>query len=94
LTEAAEKVRRRAALLVPGLADAPIADARVGHRAIPGDGFPMIGSVPDVPGYYEAVTHSGITLAPVVARTLTTEIVDGRIDPLVAPFRASRQVSG
>lgn len=90
----AREVKRFAELAVPELREAPIVDVRVGHRALPEDGFPAIGKASKVNGYYEAVTHSGITLAPILGRTLTREIVTGEVDPLVAPFRASRLGSG
>lgn len=85
-----EHVRQLAARVVPQFADAAAADVRVGHRPIPLDGFPVIGSATDIDGYYEAVTHSGITLGPIVARALTTEILHGQIDPRVKRFHASR----
>jgi glycine/D-amino acid oxidase-like deaminating enzyme len=85
-----ERVKRLAARVVPELADASVVDARVGYRPIPADGLPAIGAATRITGYYEAVTHSGITLGPIIARTLTAEILHGRIDPLVAHFRASR----
>jgi glycine/D-amino acid oxidase-like deaminating enzyme len=88
--ELIERVRRLATLVVPGFADAAVADARVGHRPIPLDGLPLIGTAGDVSGYYEAVTHSGITLGPIVARALSAEILHNEIDPLVSSFRASR----
>jgi glycine/D-amino acid oxidase-like deaminating enzyme len=67
-----------------------VLDTRVGHRPIPEDGFPVVGGAGDIKGYYEAVTHSGVTLGPLLGRTLAAEIVRGDVDPLVAPFRASR----
>jgi glycine/D-amino acid oxidase-like deaminating enzyme len=85
-----EQVRRLAARVVPEFAGAAAADVRVGHRPIPPDGFPVIGKACDIDGYYEAVTHSGITLAPIIARALTAEIMRGQIDPLVHNFHASR----
>lgn len=88
--ELIERVVGLAGRAVPALRGASIADVRVGHRPIPLDGLPLIGRAGDLPGYYEAVTHSGITLAPIVARALTAEILHGRIDPLVSSFRASR----
>lgn len=88
--ELAEEVRQIAAGVVPRLANAAIADARIGYRPIPLDGLPAIGKATAIDGYYEAVTHSGITLGPVLARMLSGEILDGHIDPLVASFRASR----
>jgi glycine/D-amino acid oxidase-like deaminating enzyme len=89
-SELVETVTRLAARVVPDFATAAVVDARVGHRAIPRDGFPSIGKAADIHGYYEAVTHSGITLGPIVGRTLSAEILYGRIDPLVSTFRASR----
>jgi glycine/D-amino acid oxidase-like deaminating enzyme len=86
----AEGVKRLAERTIPDLAGTRIVDARIGHRPIPVDGFPMIGPVAGIGGYYEAVTHSAVTLAPIVARALTAEILQGEVDPLVSTFRASR----
>jgi glycine/D-amino acid oxidase-like deaminating enzyme len=86
----AESVKRVASRVLPELASASVVDARVGHRPLLVDGLPAIGRARDVDGYYEAVTHSGITLGPILGRLLATEILHGRIDPLVAPFRADR----
>ncbi|MFI6620092.1 NAD(P)/FAD-dependent oxidoreductase [Streptomyces sp. NPDC050528] len=76
--------------VVPELANSRIAQARVAHRPIPADGFPSVGAVPSVPGYYEAVSHSGITLGPVIGRLLAAEILDGQRDELLADFRPER----
>jgi glycine/D-amino acid oxidase-like deaminating enzyme len=89
-----EEVKRLAAQVVPRLADASVVETRVGFRPVPEDGFPVIGKASEIDGYYEAVTHSGITLGPIVGRTLAAEVVNGRVDPLVSPFRASRLGSG
>ncbi len=39
-----------------------------------------------MPGYYEAVTHSGITVGPVIGRLLAEEILTGTRDELLADF--------
>jgi glycine/D-amino acid oxidase-like deaminating enzyme len=88
--EVIEQVGQLAAGVVPKLAGASVADVRVGHRPMPFDGRPLIGRVGDIRGYYEAVTHSGITLGPIIGRALTAEILYDQIDPLVSSFRASR----
>ncbi|MEV0309718.1 NAD(P)/FAD-dependent oxidoreductase [Nonomuraea fuscirosea] len=76
--------------LVPALGDSRITESRVAERPIPADGYPSVGAVPSVPGYYEAVSHSGITLGPIIGRLLATEILDGeRAEPL-ADFRPER----
>ncbi|WP_427922607.1 NAD(P)/FAD-dependent oxidoreductase [Streptomyces sp. cg40] len=76
--------------VVPGLADSRVTRTRVAFRPIPADGFPSVGAVPSVPGYYEAVSHSGITLGPVLGRLLAAEILDGERDELLADFRPER----
>jgi glycine/D-amino acid oxidase-like deaminating enzyme len=76
--------------LVPELGNSRIAETRVADRPIPGDGFPSVGAVPSVPGYYEAVSHSGITLGPVIGRLLASEILTGRADDALADFRPER----
>ena len=40
--------------------------------------FPSVGKVPGIPGYVEAVTHSGVTLAPLIARSLADEMLENR----------------
>ena len=43
-----------------------------------------------VPGYYEAVTHSGVTLGPLLGRLLAREILEGEVDPLLSSYRPDR----
>ncbi|MER6526141.1 FAD-dependent oxidoreductase [Streptomyces sp. NPDC001508] len=81
---------RRAADIVPELAAAELRDARVGWRPVPQDGWPSVGGLASIPGYYEAVTHSGVTLAGIIAKLLTEEILTGTVHPLLAPFRPDR----
>ncbi|MFJ4786186.1 NAD(P)/FAD-dependent oxidoreductase [Streptomyces sp. NPDC088794] len=76
--------------VVPELADSRITGTRVAFRPIPADGFPSVGAVPSVPGYHEAVSHSGITLGPVLGRLLAAEILDGEQSELLADFRPER----
>lgn len=75
---------------IPALAGAALAEVRVGVRPIPADERTCAGAVADRPGYYEAVTHSGVTLGPLLGRLLAREIVAGEVDPLLAPFRPDR----
>ncbi|MEU7741724.1 FAD-dependent oxidoreductase [Nonomuraea sp. NPDC049158] len=76
--------------VVPELGDSRIVQTRVSNRPIPADGFPSVGAVPSVPGYYEAVSHSGITLGPVIGRLLASEILSGKRDEMLADFRPER----
>ncbi|MET7354153.1 NAD(P)/FAD-dependent oxidoreductase [Streptomyces mirabilis] len=76
--------------VVPELGNSCVAQARVANRPIAADGFPSVGAVPSVPGYYEAVSHSGITLGPVIGRLLASEILSGTRDEMLADFRPER----
>ncbi len=88
--ELARLLHESARNVVPELGDSHIAQTRVANRSVPADGFPSVGAVPSVPGYYEAVSHSGITLGPVIGRLLASEILSGRRDELLADFRPER----
>ncbi|MGW3101438.1 NAD(P)/FAD-dependent oxidoreductase [Streptomyces sp. NPDC001100] len=88
--ELARLLHASARQVVPRLADSRVTGTRVAFRPIPADGFPSVGAVPSVPGYYEAVSHSGITLGPVLGRLLAAEILGGESDELLADFRPER----
>jgi glycine/D-amino acid oxidase-like deaminating enzyme len=62
----------------------------IGVRPIPKDGFPIVGRAPGIAGLYVAVTHSGITLAPIIGRIVADEIMIGNRDSLIAPYGLER----
>jgi glycine/D-amino acid oxidase-like deaminating enzyme len=80
----------RAQRVVSRLENAKVEGARVGVRPIPEDGLPCVGAVLAMPGYYEAVTHSGVTLGPLLGRLLAREILGGEVDNLISLFRPAR----
>ena len=90
LAELSHRLCRLAGDVAPTLCDAELIEAMIAWRPVPVDGFPSVGRVDDLAGYYEAVTHSGITLGPIIGRLLTQEIIDGTVDTLIAPYRPSR----
>ena len=59
-------------------------------RPMPADKRPALGSVGVISGLHLAVTHSGVSLAPVIAETLVREVLGEEQDMLVAPYKASR----
>jgi glycine/D-amino acid oxidase-like deaminating enzyme len=67
-----------------------IAGYSIGYRPTPADGFPAIGRAKGCTGLYITVMHSGITLAPAVGRFAAEEILQGRRDPLLAPYGPER----
>lgn len=54
------------------------------------DGLPIYGAVPSVPGFFVAVGHSGVTLAPVTGQVFLDLITAGRTDLPIAPYGLDR----
>lgn len=72
------------------LAGARVEAARIGVRPMPRDRLPMVGPVPGLAGLYLVVSHSGVTLGPLWGRIATAELLDGRPDARLAPYRPDR----
>ncbi len=62
----------------------------VGPKPIPGDGEPVLGALDSIPNCHVAFTHSGATLGLVAGDLLADEVVSGRPNPLLEPFRPAR----
>ena len=83
-------LRGAAARYVPGLAGARMESHHIGWRPLPIDGHPVLGAPRAAPGRYLAITHSGVSLAPVIGQLAAHEIVTGEALPELAPFRPDR----
>jgi glycine/D-amino acid oxidase-like deaminating enzyme len=82
---------RRATSVVPALAAARVVAEFAGVRPIPADSYSSIGRVAAIPGYVEAVTHSGVTLGPLVGRLVAGIVCGEPADPLLTDrFRPDR----
>ena len=68
---------------------APLAAAEIlrRDRPVPADGLPVIGFLPSAPEVYVAVSHSGMTLAPLLGRLVAREVTTGRPAPELADYR-------
>ena len=86
----ADELLARAAEYVPALKGASASAVPVGYRPMPLDGFPVLGYSPKAPNVYLALTHSGVTLAPLMAQLATMEIADGADVDLLSDYRPSR----
>lgn len=62
----------------------------VGLRPMPADGIPIIGYLPKVAGVYVCAVHPGITLAALVGRLASEEIINGEISSALGPCRPDR----
>ena len=86
----ADALSKRAADLSARFAGASVQSMRVGLRAFPIDGSPVCGWINSIGGLYVVVTHSGVTLAPLLSRLVADEIFDGVEASVLRPFRPSR----
>jgi glycine/D-amino acid oxidase-like deaminating enzyme len=73
---------------VRGAETATAEDAWLCHRAIPADRLPVVGWARE--GLYVVATHSGVTLAPVLAELVAGELIDGAERAELARFRPER----
>ncbi|KAF6256134.1 FAD dependent oxidoreductase [Scenedesmus sp. NREL 46B-D3] len=99
----AQRILALAAAAVPALASAGIEGIYIGYRPYPADGHPVLGWVGGgSSNVYVAVTHSGMTLAPLVGQLVAEEVMaavgggsrgssSSSASRLLAPYRPSRQ---
>ena len=78
-----------AAEILPAVGQVSPEAMRIGIRAMPVDGFSIVGFEPEMAGLYEVVTHSGITLSAILARLVTADLSGAQVSELV-PFRPDR----
>ncbi len=87
----ADDLLERACHYLPDLAGARALPVPVGWRPMPRDGYPVIGFTSEVPNLYIVLTHSGVTLAPVLSQLAVQEICDDvRADAVLRPYRPQR----
>ncbi|MEZ3498336.1 NAD(P)/FAD-dependent oxidoreductase [Pantoea sp. KPR_PJ] len=69
---------------------ARIARIEVGQRSRPADGLPALGFVGGSGRIYLMVSHSGMTLAPVLGELVAEEMMTGRRSEMLADFAPQR----
>lgn len=67
-----------------------LASYAAGRKPIPGDGDPVLGALPNLPGCHVAFSHSGATLGLIVGELTAYEMATGKRHPLLATFRPER----
>jgi glycine/D-amino acid oxidase-like deaminating enzyme len=80
----------QAARAFPALGGAGVDRWWLAYRAMPADRLPVVGPLPWLERLYLAVSHSGVTVAPVLGRLVAAEVADQTSDGLLAPFRPGR----
>jgi glycine/D-amino acid oxidase-like deaminating enzyme len=93
---AVHSLLERAARCLPGLDAAAMENAaqpRLCVRPVPADDYPMIGPLPGVRNVFVAVSHSGVTLAPILAQHLCDQIINERMPLEIANYQPARFAS-
>lgn len=88
--EASDKLLNKLKKMMPHAENTKVAANIRGLRPIPADNKPVVGLIGDFENLYAAVTHSGITMAPLIGEKLAEQIVDGVDCEDMAPFSIAR----
>jgi glycine/D-amino acid oxidase-like deaminating enzyme len=86
----ADDLLGRAMHYLPALGGARAIPVPVGYRPMPLDGYPVLGFARQAPNVYIALTHSGVTLAPLIGQLASIEILDGARVEALDPCRPER----
>jgi len=76
--------------VLPAARGAALERLTLGFRPIPLDELPVVGALPGAPHVHVAVMHSGVTLAAIIGRYVTEEVLSGVRVEALAPFRPER----
>ena len=87
-----ERILNRIARFLPAAQAVPLDRLTLGFRPMPIDELPVMGALPAAPDIHVAVTHSGVTLAPIVGRLTAEEVLQGSRVDWFAPYRPERFV--
>jgi glycine/D-amino acid oxidase-like deaminating enzyme len=91
-TDHGNRILSRIAQFLPAAQAVPLDRLTLGFRPMPIDEFPVMGALPTAPDIHVAVTHSGVTLAPIVGRLTAEEVLQGSRADWFAPYRPERFV--
>jgi len=91
--EHGKRILTKIGRFLPGARKVPLERLTLGFRPMPSDELPVMGALPTLPEIHVAVTHSGVTLAPVVGRLTAVEVLQGSRVDLFAPYRPERFAS-
>jgi glycine oxidase len=77
--------------VLPAIEELPISETWVGHRPGSRDDAPILGAAP-LDGLFYATGHhrNGILLTPITADAIARLVLDGKPDPIIAPFGLQR----
>ncbi len=85
-----ERILARIKEKLPGANDAAYDHLTLGYRPMPQDRLPIVGFSPGNSDVYIAVMHSGVTLAAIMGRYISHEIMNFELIDELAPYRPDR----
>lgn len=88
--EPAAQLLRQTGRHVRDAGSAGVEAVRIGLRVLTEDGLPAVGRIPGHDNLYVCATHSGVTLAPLLAELAAKEILHDAGSPLLRTFRPAR----
>jgi len=86
----AQRILDLAIKYVPRLTNVKADEILIGWRPLPLDGHPVLGYSSEEPSVYIAVSHSGITLAPIIGRLVAKELIEKRPLEVLNAYRPNR----
>jgi glycine/D-amino acid oxidase-like deaminating enzyme len=89
-TDHGNRILNRISKFLPAAQGVPLDRLTLGFRPMPIDELPVMGALPTAPDIHVAVTHSGVTLAPIVGRLTAEEVLRGSRVDWFAPYRPER----
>ena len=90
LAVSAEELMGYVARWLPAFRGTPPETYRIGVRPIPGDGLPVVGWASTSLPVYIVVTHSAVTLGPLLGRLASQEVLEGASASELDHYRIAR----
>ena len=84
------RILSKIGVYLPGTCGVALDRLTLGFRPMPLDELPVVGALPTNPDVHVAVTHSGITLAPILGQYTSDEVLSGSRIEMLSPYRPER----
>ncbi|HJL80759.1 MAG: FAD-binding oxidoreductase [Gammaproteobacteria bacterium] len=85
-----ERIINTAKKFTSGLENIHVNQVSIGWRPLPKDRIPIIGRIKKMQGVYVSMMHSGISLAAIVSKLISEELLENKNIPILDHFRPSR----
>ena len=87
------RILSKVGVFLPAARGVALERLTLGFRPMPIDELPVVGALPGAPDIHVVVTHSGVTLAPILGRYVTREVLTAARLEALAPYRPERFVT-